>query len=192
MTMQLREGRSYAREFVEVPGAFRRTLADAIETLISVLDQLEADPELEDGGDGEPTAGWSPGEIENDSWSHAVDEAEDGADAEPSGDEGEPDLGWPEAGGGMIGTAVYFDPSEDNLTVPETSGGFVRVADSNAEEMALREGFDPRLARRIAPGTRGYHSPGIPAFPHETVQRERFYVDDEIARLKVQLVRITP
>ncbi|MCM5552413.1 hypothetical protein [Pleomorphomonas sp. NRK KF1] len=48
MNMHLREGRSYAREFVEVPGGFRRTVEDAIEGLIAVLDQLDADPDLED------------------------------------------------------------------------------------------------------------------------------------------------
>ena len=47
MTMHLRERRSYAREFVEIPGGFRRTVEDAIEGLIAVLDQLDADPELE-------------------------------------------------------------------------------------------------------------------------------------------------
>lgn len=48
MNMHLREGRSYVREFVEVPSAFRRTVEDAIEGLIAVLDQLDADPDLED------------------------------------------------------------------------------------------------------------------------------------------------
>ncbi|MBS1165844.1 MAG: hypothetical protein H6R00_1869 [Proteobacteria bacterium] len=50
MNMHLREERSYAREFVEVPGGFRRTVEDAIEGLIAVLDQLDADPDLEDDG----------------------------------------------------------------------------------------------------------------------------------------------
>lgn len=47
MNMLLREGRSYAREFVEVPKGFRRTVEDAIDGLIAVLDQLDADPDLE-------------------------------------------------------------------------------------------------------------------------------------------------
>jgi hypothetical protein len=47
MNMHLREGRSYAREFVEVPKGFRLTLEDAIEGLIAVLDQLDADPDFE-------------------------------------------------------------------------------------------------------------------------------------------------
>lgn len=50
MNMLLRERRSYAREFVEVPSGFRRTVEDAIERLIAVLDQLDADPDLEDDG----------------------------------------------------------------------------------------------------------------------------------------------
>jgi hypothetical protein len=50
MNMLSHERRSYAREFVEVPGGFRRTVEDAIEGLIAVLDQLDADPDLEDDG----------------------------------------------------------------------------------------------------------------------------------------------
>lgn len=40
----------FAREFVEVPGGFRRSVENAIEGLIDVLDQLDADPDLEDDG----------------------------------------------------------------------------------------------------------------------------------------------
>jgi hypothetical protein len=50
MNTIFREGRSHAREFVEMPGGFRRTVEDAIEGLIAVLDQLDADADLE--GDG--------------------------------------------------------------------------------------------------------------------------------------------
>jgi len=47
MNTIFREGRSLTREFVEVPGGFRRTVEDAIEGLIAVLDQLDTDPDLE-------------------------------------------------------------------------------------------------------------------------------------------------
>jgi hypothetical protein len=50
MNTMFRERRSFAREFVEVPGGFRRTVEDAIEGLIAVLDQLDADPDREDDG----------------------------------------------------------------------------------------------------------------------------------------------
>lgn len=50
MNMLLREGRSYVREFVEVPNGFRRTVEGTIEGLIAVLDQLDANPDLEDDG----------------------------------------------------------------------------------------------------------------------------------------------
>jgi len=43
MTMHLRERRSHAREFIEVPPTFRHAVADAIEALIAVLDQLDQD-----------------------------------------------------------------------------------------------------------------------------------------------------
>ena len=58
MNMHLREGRSHVREFVEVPGGFRRSVEEAIEGLLAVLDQLDGDPDLEDDGSAEPTLGW--------------------------------------------------------------------------------------------------------------------------------------
>lgn len=45
MNMQMRERRSYVREFVEVPPTFRLAVVDAIETLTNVLDQLDAVPD---------------------------------------------------------------------------------------------------------------------------------------------------
>ena len=55
MNMLLREGRSHAREFVEVPGGFRRSVEDAIEGLNAVLQQLDDEADFED--DGRPLAG---------------------------------------------------------------------------------------------------------------------------------------
>lgn len=39
------------------PAALRRKIEDTIERLISLLDELEPDPDLEDGGDDEPSLG---------------------------------------------------------------------------------------------------------------------------------------
>jgi hypothetical protein len=47
MNSMVRDRYTFAREFVEVPSGFRRTVEDAIEGLIDVLDQLDADPDLE-------------------------------------------------------------------------------------------------------------------------------------------------
>ncbi len=173
MNMHLREGRSYAREFVEVPGGFRRTVEDAIEALICVLDQLDADPDLENGGCDEPTLGWpnamegrgaiglrndppfDDGEFEPTlGWNEAeakwgaryqpLDECEDvsedeGAQCDDEGDrEIDADLGWPEAGAGLIPLAGFFGDGEENLTAPETSGGFVCIPQKRADPPTLR------------------------------------------------------
>ncbi|WP_237152392.1 hypothetical protein [Oryzibacter oryziterrae] len=131
MNMHLRERRSYAREFVEVSGDFRSMLADAIEALIAVLDQLDADPDLE---------------LEcEDEGAQCEDE---GAQCDDEGDtETDADLGWPEAGGGVIPLAGFFGSNEEDLAAPETSCGLVSMG-SGPEALALRRLFDPRLARR--------------------------------------------
>jgi hypothetical protein len=41
-----------------IPSLSRREIERAIERLIALLDLIDGDPDLEDGGDGEPSLGW--------------------------------------------------------------------------------------------------------------------------------------
>lgn len=131
MNMQMRERRSYVREFVEVPGLFRRTLADAIEQLISVLDQLDADPDMEPECEDEGAQCDDEGEIEPDA-----------------------DLGWPGAGASTIPHAGFFGDGEEDLAAPETSGGLISMG-SGRDALTVREQMDRRLARRPLIAVRG-------------------------------------
>jgi hypothetical protein len=97
-------------QIVEITPAMRALIEDAIESLILLLDEIDGDAELEDGGDAEPTLGagespfpqgaiigeqgqlvpfqpnqaaWGlerPGTVDE----AEIDDDEDGADAEPS------------------------------------------------------------------------------------------------------------
>jgi hypothetical protein len=58
-----------AREFIELPANTRQRIEALIATLIDLLDQIDADGELDDDGDAEPDAvpvhnrggnGWAP------------------------------------------------------------------------------------------------------------------------------------
>jgi len=70
---------------------FRRTIGAEIERLIALLDTIEGDCDLEDGGDPEPSLGWSEMECRYGKYPEgAQDEREledehdeDGADSEP-------------------------------------------------------------------------------------------------------------
>lgn len=81
----------------------RHSLSKAIDSLIGLLDAMEPDPDLEDGGDGEPWLGWPeayPGRgaawglhVTGEDDREAEDEHdEDGGDDEPDEDD-EPSLG---------------------------------------------------------------------------------------------------
>ena len=124
MNMLLRERRSYVREFVEVPNLFRRMLADTIEQLITVLDQLDVDPDLESECEDEGAQCDDEGEVEPDA-----------------------DLGWPEAGANVIPHAGFFGDGEEDLAAPETSGGLISMG-SGHDALTVRERMDRRLARR--------------------------------------------
>mgnify|MGYP001605799050 CR=1 FL=1 len=125
MNMLLREGRSYAREFVEVPGGFRRSVEDAIEGLLAVLDQLDGDPDLEDDGNAEPTLGWPQqfGIAQVIAAGRQDDgELEDGGDGEEDKTNSSGQLGH--------------------------LNGFARAANNNGEVLQLREQLAPHLGFR--------------------------------------------
>lgn len=106
MNMVLRGRETHARRtFIEITPELRRLLEGLIEAAIDALDQIDDDPDAEDGCDLEPSFGWTeregrfgvkhqaPDELEPDN------DDEDGADAEPDedredGGDDEPTLGW--------------------------------------------------------------------------------------------------
>ena len=94
--------------FIEIRPGMRKALADAVEAFLNLLDQIDADADLEeddppeddapceDVGDDEPSLG-APGSVElspSDAWAQgADDDREDESELlEPGGDE-EPTLG---------------------------------------------------------------------------------------------------
>jgi hypothetical protein len=110
----------------------RREAADEIERLLALLDALDGDPDLE------PTLGYLPPGMPD--------------EAEPSGDEGEPSLGWTE-GEARFGCNPVFcggadlelDQSDDepSLGALEWATAFYvthRNADGTARTVRLREG----------------------------------------------------
>ncbi|OYD03705.1 hypothetical protein [Rhizobium sp. N4311] len=68
----------------------RETVEACIEQLIALLDQMDGDPDLEDGGDVEPSIGSSPRLVGT---SFLEDLELDDCDDEEGGDD-EPALGW--------------------------------------------------------------------------------------------------
>ena len=99
------------RSLIELKPGMRDRLKQAVEALIDVLDGLEPDPDLEDGGDDEltgdeePTLGATTGMHQGHAWKVPTDEA----------DEGEPSLGWVGEGRGFHGMALpgYADDLEE-------------------------------------------------------------------------------
>lgn len=76
----------------------RLTLATTIERLINLLDAMEPDVDLEEGGDAEPWLGWperGPSALAKDS--QHDDREDDGDDLEPNGDETDYDGGEADA-----------------------------------------------------------------------------------------------
>lgn len=76
------------------PPSTRRSIEDAIERLLSLLDGMEADAELEQNGD-EQDASWPEG-YTGTNFGHACEDDEDGDDTEADSADAEPDLGWTE------------------------------------------------------------------------------------------------
>ena len=78
------------RSFVEAPLGFSRRLDDLIEELIAMRDaldgdaDLEAEPDLEDGCDAEPSLGWADSEARRGRYAHRteVDAERDDCDRE--------------------------------------------------------------------------------------------------------------
>ena len=46
---------------IEVNGSFRRRIENIIESLVGLLDQIDGNADDEDGGDSEPSLGWTTG-----------------------------------------------------------------------------------------------------------------------------------
>lgn len=75
------------------------------------------------------------------------------------------------------------DDGDEDFVAPDTTGGFFRNGDLSLEQRAVQRAlFDPRIALR---GSRGRFV--IPAFPHESADRPRLYIDEEIRRLNAVL-----
>jgi hypothetical protein len=72
----------------------RRSIEDAIERLLALLDRMEGDPDLEANGD-ERDASWPEG-YTGASFGAACEDDEDGHDAEADKADAEPELGWTE------------------------------------------------------------------------------------------------
>jgi hypothetical protein len=106
------------RTFLEVRPEMKDRLRHAIEALVDVLDSLDADTDLEDGGDDEltgdeePRLGAATGMHQGHAWNVPTDES----------DEAEPSLGWTDIGRGCHGLELpgYAD---DRELVNEDGGG---------------------------------------------------------------------
>jgi hypothetical protein len=72
----------------------RRSIEDAIERLLALLDRMEGDPDLEANGD-EHDASWPEG-YSGANFGAACEDDEDGHDAEADKADAEPELGWTE------------------------------------------------------------------------------------------------
>ncbi len=195
MNSMVRERESHvSRLFIEVTPGIRRALELLAEASITLLDEidtpvdeLEADPDFEylaeddeDGGDDEPSFGWSN---------------EGGCIFGPD-DEREPNLGWTNDGD------PSGDDADEDLVASESSGGFpARIATDHATITEVKTRFDPRLGLRpespkrewtehpnglrFSPGA--WTRPTIPVFPHDPPGRAAFFVSDEIRRLNREL-----
>ncbi|KAA3514807.1 hypothetical protein G6L63_01140 [Agrobacterium vitis] len=91
MGYHFREQESYVR-IVELTPRLRKRIEQAIEYLVSILDQFDGDENLEDGGDNEPSLGWTARGPEAERFDFQDRELDD-ADNEDGGDD-EPTLGW--------------------------------------------------------------------------------------------------
>lgn len=58
MGYHFREQESFVR-IVELTPRLRKRIEQVIEHLVSILDQFDGDENLEDGGDDEPSLGWT-------------------------------------------------------------------------------------------------------------------------------------
>ena len=117
--------------------AFQQRLGEAIEGLIALLDEIQGDPDLEDGQDDEPTGDEEPsiGSSQAGSqahWAYGTDEREGGeADAEPS-------LASPERHGSQ---ARWAQGSRSDREGEDEHGGDIQDEPHDGE-LDLREGCD--------------------------------------------------
>lgn len=108
---------------LQVDRTSRKALSLSITALIDMLDDLDPDPDLEDGGDAEPWLGWSGNgpralSLDLDGRGSAYDDREaDDSDLEPNGDE--KDTSW--AVGGGKG-AHWCEDAEDGGDAEHTLG----------------------------------------------------------------------
>lgn len=162
-----------SRLFIEVTPGIRRALELLAEASITLLDEIdapvdehEADPDFE----------------------YFAEDDEDGHDEEDEADE--PDLGW------TIDGRVTHGGDDDDIVAPETSSGLIKfefgLGGDRAAHCSL---FDPRLDRRGASNRTtfenefGRFSRGkIPAWPQDLPNRPVFFIEEELRRLRRELV----
>jgi hypothetical protein len=128
------------RSFIEIHPGIRDRLQQAIEALVDVLDSLEHDIDLEDGGDDEltgdeePLLGATTGMHQGHAWKVPTDEA----------DEAEPSLGWVGEGRGFYGMALpgYADDLEEQHDREHelTDDNCIGDADGLNEQMSISVG----------------------------------------------------
>ncbi|WP_206120828.1 hypothetical protein [Rhizobium laguerreae] len=119
----------------------RAALETYIEELISLLDYLDDDADLEDNGDLEPSLGSSPQVIGNEI---AHDLELDDCDDEEGGDD-EPSMGWPNTGG----LRIHIPGEAEQITDFDYDDGPLSF-DGSGKQLA-RILLRRLLARRIKP-----------------------------------------
>lgn len=108
MGYHFREQESFVR-IVELTPRLRKRIEQVIEHLVSILDQFDGDENLEDGGDDEPSLGWTERgpdaclSAPSDDREVEDENDEDGADHEPT-------LGW--TADGYMGRTFDTDERE--------------------------------------------------------------------------------
>lgn len=167
--------------FLAMTPTLRTTLATTIETLINLLDTIEGDENLEDGGDLEPNIGWASDERGSRGFDDSGDEREiedehggNILDNPHDDDELEPFLGWSEtcgngeaAGNGADSASLMDDPEAGDSALDFRGDGYRQA------RQALR-------ARRVS------------QFPREYAERVTIMPDGERFRTFVPVRRGRP
>lgn len=130
--------------------AIRAAISDHIEALISYLDDIDGDPDLEPDADAEPSLGslekFGQGSQTDWGWTRTDDTEVEHDGAEPDLD-GEMTISWPESFGRTRqlsdeGMFIQAFDDECEFTALERAGkGFVRCAPDDAEDSHDAEAF---------------------------------------------------
>jgi hypothetical protein len=148
--------------FLAMTPTLRTTLATTIETLINLLDTIEGDENLEDGGDLEPNIGWASGERSSqgfdDTDEREVEDEHGGniLDGPHDDDELEPFLGWSEtcgngeAVGPISGNAALMDdPEAGDSALDFRCEGYWQARQALRDRNRLTPLFADRHAERV-------------------------------------------